>query len=516
MLVVLPFYSGDAWLATKNLEWANQLDGTLPYECILSSDSKTDSSQVLALAKTIFTKVSECKYDRVQYDHWPFAQNNAFCQTARFVERFKQPWFWWEVDSVPIRKGWLAALEAEYLNGKKPFGGHWNPDTGIFNGVAIYPSSVPRYSYRAAMCDLLEPRKMADGSMYQPPWDFYCSSEVFPHLHIMNALMQHVWDVNGKCPTFPDDDSVKRILRPGIVLFHRCKDGSLIERLSGGKDLGRAQIVAEAVHVKQEVAAPAKRVEILLVSYFKDVLWAEYCLKSINRFATGFSGITVVVPRRDRALFKKPSEDAGAKLKVFDEVSGKGHLHHEIIKCRADEYCQDVDYILHIDSDSILREPITPDDYLIGEKPVILMQAYEDFKTLQPNVLHWQRATKIALGFEPEYEFMRQLPLLYPRWLYRKVRDAVEAYVSRPFDIFVLSRAHNGLPDFSEFNALGAIAYKNHHAEFEWIDCGKNGYGHQKLIQFWSQSPPDKPQEIWLDGKKIEIVPIEMIQKVLA
>lgn len=233
LLVVLPFFYGDEHLLLKNLAWMKELDGRLDYDCLLSCDTKTDPAAALKAAQELFVGVKIHRYARVERDEWPRQQNNSFMNTAWHVAaKHKGPWLWMETDAVPICKGWLDALWAEYQKGRKPFGGHWNFTNSVFNGVAIYPYNISTYSQRVMMAGLVEARNAA-GAIHQPPWDVYGSGEVHKHLHVMNGLMQHSWhdDLTKKAWTFPDQASVKRGVRDGVVLFHRNKDLSLVDRL---------------------------------------------------------------------------------------------------------------------------------------------------------------------------------------------------------------------------------------------------------------------------------------------
>jgi hypothetical protein len=232
MIVVVPFFSGDAWLAEKNIRWAIELDGKVSNECLLAFDTKTDPKNVVDAAGKYFSRVHTFSYDRPLHNDWPWPQNNAFGNVHRYIPtKFKCPWFWWETDSTPLVPGWIKTLQDEYYRGKRPFGGHWNPTAKMFNGLAIYPNNVSAYSMRAATCDLVEAKVTPQNPHYQPPWDAYCSEEVHKNLHIMNRIMQHVWNLDGKDITFPDAESVERIVRKDVVLFHRVKDGTLIDRM---------------------------------------------------------------------------------------------------------------------------------------------------------------------------------------------------------------------------------------------------------------------------------------------
>jgi hypothetical protein len=226
MIIVLPMYFGDLWLAQKNLEWMIELDGKAPYECVISCDTKTEPKEVTALAKTFFTKVHQFRYDRLRGDSsWPRAQNHSFMSSCWFMyHNFpKRSFLWAETDACPTRPGWLQAIEECHINGRKPFSGHWNYATGVFNGVAVYPWNISSFAPKAMTASLVEG--------YQPPWDVYCSKEIERYLTKANHLFQHIWrdDTTGEAHTFPTRESVRDVIRPGVVLFHRCKDGSLYQ-----------------------------------------------------------------------------------------------------------------------------------------------------------------------------------------------------------------------------------------------------------------------------------------------
>lgn len=224
-LVCLPFYSGDLWLARKNLEWMISLDAKVPYECVLSCDTQTDATEVITLAKQFFKKVHQFRYGRVKETKWPHPQNNAFMHTAWFMAQSfpKQAWLWKETDSIPLCSGWLQQIEECHKAGGKPFTGHWNDQTGVFNGVAVYPWDISRYAPRAMTASLVEGQ--------QPPWDVYCSKEVERHLNKANHLFQHIWndDATGQPHLFQHAGDIDRIIRKGVVLFHRDKTGSIID-----------------------------------------------------------------------------------------------------------------------------------------------------------------------------------------------------------------------------------------------------------------------------------------------
>ncbi len=225
MLVALPFHSGDEALALKNLNWIKTIDGSIPAECLLSYDNATDPARMKELAAQVFTKVHTFSYRAPRERKWPYPQNQAFQNTAWHVfnELPKTSWLWLESDCVPVRKGWYEAIRDRHKSGGKSFTGHWNYEKKVWNGVSVYPHNTPEFGQNLML-------------IVDNPWDVHASRDIFPHLQIANDLFQHEWmdHATGQAWTFPNHATVRRVLRPGVVLFHRCKDFSLGERLQEG------------------------------------------------------------------------------------------------------------------------------------------------------------------------------------------------------------------------------------------------------------------------------------------
>lgn len=490
MLITLPFFSGDSWLALKNLDFAIELDGRVDFDCLLVSDTQCDMTQVESKAAQYFRKIHKFQYDAPQIRTWPVPQNNAFCQTSRYITQFKCPWFWWETDSVPVKPGWLTAIWEEYKRGKKPFGGHWNYGDKIFNGVAVYPSMVAAYSQKAAIADLLE--LLPGAPQPQPPWDFYCSEEVFPKLHIMNNIMQHLWDMDGKSVTFPDQISVGRLLRPEVVLFHRSKDGTLIDRLRERKakpediPIVAPSVSIDTVHGQSQMAKATTH--IFVVTYYKDAEWLKCCLKSIFKFGVGFDGVTVAYPKRDRDIIRPICVTFGAIAREFEEIEGKGHLHQNAIKCMADIFCPSADFILHTDCDCLFDQPLVPADYFQDSKPVLLIEDFERMKPVgnEATGYLWKAPTEKALGMKCQYETMRRHPAVHYRATYQAMRKHVETIHGTSFIDYVMAQNPKFPYGFCEFCALGCYAHHFMYGKYYWIDVGTQERPKDKLVQLWS------------------------------
>jgi len=224
MLVVIPVCHKDEELVLKNLDWEYELDGQIGAECIVSCPEGFNTQKVIEKLRRV------CPSDRIHtliYSEWagdpkwPMPQNWAWQSTARSLAKFGQPWLWWEADSTPIRKGWVEEIRKQYAYANMPFMGYVTDQNGTephMAGVGVYPPEVARYSINAMLCRAM-------------PFDVMLARDTLTQTHKANHLIQHHVHENGDSTHFPTSASVDDIIQPGVVLFHRCKDGSLIDRL---------------------------------------------------------------------------------------------------------------------------------------------------------------------------------------------------------------------------------------------------------------------------------------------
>lgn len=217
--LVLPFWAGDARLMLKNINWMNFLHGKKDTTAVLLADVAVDAGmiqQIVQVAKSVFSDVVIHRYSSVGFSGWPNGPNRAF-QEACYVmaSRKGSPgWFWMEADAVPVVPDWLEQLSVEYERGGKPFAGTIIECMGWhLNGIAIYPAEVQRY------CKSLMKIREA--------WDVALNSEITPHRHKMNHLIQH----HMSPPSFASAPDLMAI-EPGVVVIHPDKSGNLIDRLA--------------------------------------------------------------------------------------------------------------------------------------------------------------------------------------------------------------------------------------------------------------------------------------------
>lgn len=238
MIVVIHFCTKDVDLAIKNLNWWIYLDGKSDLDCVLSYDDITPANKVAeveGLASRYFKSVQKFWYPAPVRKTWPHAPNWAWQETARYMAAtHSKPWLWMESDGVAIRKGWLTDIAAEHYRAGKPFSGHIVTGMGHCNGLCVYPPIVAQYAR-----DCLHVTEIA--------WDVVLGGElsrdgdILKFVHPAHTLFQHCWCINpsdgkawngsGEVATFKNTHDVIRLVDLTMAIFHRCKDGTLIDML---------------------------------------------------------------------------------------------------------------------------------------------------------------------------------------------------------------------------------------------------------------------------------------------
>lgn len=242
MLVVLPFYSGDYARMEKLLEWLAMMDSESlkHHEALLWSPYSIGVyGEITALAKRSFGTVYAGQYDEVGGAP-PAPQNNAWQSAARHMDNSTRgDWLWLESDAVPIKPGWLDILENAHKLGGKTFTGNVVGKQHM-TGCGIYPNSVFGHIYNAMMTR-------------QKPFDIVAGimDGILSKTHPINDLIQHTPDVDFH---FNSQEDVDNIVHPEAVLFHKCKDGSLIDVLK--------QRIPKRVPPILEINKPKEKVKV--------------------------------------------------------------------------------------------------------------------------------------------------------------------------------------------------------------------------------------------------------------
>ncbi len=491
LVVVIPVAAFDWNLAVKMLTWWAKLLGGQPNHfttVALCSPALTDEQRD-ALGDSNLPNLALVVAEDVKESGYFGTPNQMFKAGLEWVEA-KAPgkaMLWVEADCVPMRPAWVEEIMAEYRACGRPFMGDVERGGGIphLTGNAVYHPSWRTLAPALAALP---------GPVVEMGWDSQAAHDVLPRSHYAKTIQQ-TWR-----PPLPITAAwASTNIRPETALFHQCKDGSLIDVLCEQRGIAPIALGAAlckstydsdkakfaSIEMAGTVLAPppyrtvVKRgatelprklggCEILIVSCRRDIELLAYCLASIKKNATGFSGVTLVVPVADAKLFQKFGREV--TLTTFDERADKGMLHHEILICRADELCPHADHVLHMDSDCMFWQPVTPAHYIADGRCQMVRERYEDIAPRNPNRLIWRTCVERATGITPEFECMVRHPQVYPRALYGHMRALVEQHTGRGFDDYVFS-CENGFPQgFCEFDTLAAVGIRDMATKFNFVD----------------------------------------------
>lgn len=229
------------------------------------------------------------------------------------------------------------------------------------------------------------------------------------------------------------------------------------------------------------------------VTFARDLDFLRYSIESFRKYASGFSGVTIVVPSWDVVKFlqfeRYSTPECPILIKNFLEYPGKGFVHHLAMKCSADVFSPEAKYILHMDPDCLFSLPVTPSDYFVHGKPVMVIEPYSALEKKHPARFNWKRVTEEALKFQCSHETMCRHPAVHPSFIYPAVRKHIESAHQTPFVDFVLKQKNNYPQGFGEFNTIGSYALKYNNPDYHFIDVGDEGEARHppsKVTQMWS------------------------------
>jgi glycosyltransferase involved in cell wall biosynthesis len=191
-------------------------------------------------------------------------------------------------------------------------------------------------------------------------------------------------------------------------------------------------------------------IDIYIKSYKNDFKWLELCLKSIEKYVTGYNEIIIVIPESDTF-----HSDMAFVHRVKEE--GHGYLFQQYCKMTAFHYCS-APYVMYVDSDCIFHSPVNVQDLIKEDKPQILMTSYSEI----PGV-PWQKPTADFIGQVPEFEFMRRHCFIYHRQTLVNLYNWFKGDLKK----HILSRVNR---EFSEFNAIGFYAYLFERDKYNFVN----------------------------------------------
>jgi hypothetical protein len=220
------------------------------------------------------------------------------------------------------------------------------------------------------------------------------------------------------------------------------------------------------------------KIDIFIKTYEKDFKWLQFCLESINKFVYNINNIIIAIPQYDYDKFNeilniKHLHNISNNIKyIVTNDYGDTYLYQQYIKMTSYQY-SDADLIMFVDSDVIFKEETNIYDLFIENKPIIYYTPYQHVGI----AICWKQPTSQFIGEEQHYEFMRRNCLIY-------FRDTISTiHIQYPNLEEIIMSSSIG---FSEFNAIGAWAFKNEKDRYTFINSREVAPKPQKYIQFWS------------------------------
>jgi hypothetical protein len=519
-LVVIPFCAKDVDLAWKQTELIARLNSGKKTEadCLLTWDNQTPkdkAARVKAQAERYFRRVFTYVYPAPPQEPWPRPQNAAFQRTCVYLSLcFNCPWLWLEPDATPLRPDWLDMIMDEYKKGGQPFMGHIVEGMGHVNGCAVYPPKIEWHAQAGLRCT-------------DVAFDVAMKKEMQGKVHKANHIIQHHWEADPNSTmanwskaglvTFPTWESVDERVDFRCAFHHRCKDGTLIDRIIEHNWGGESE---STINVPQHTPPPTldepskpilqprnqravlPKVEIFYVTYQRDLSWVAPSLESIDLFAKGFAGVTMLVPNTQLKVFEPICKKHSAKLIGFDEMPGKGMVHHMVMLMSADKFVpRGTTHVLHLDPDCIFFKPTHVSDYFTDGKPHWVVRTYASLtgaNGLTSDCAQWEKVTEKALGYPPVWYTMCRHPSIFCVDLYAGLRNHITDIQGKPFEDYVLSCKNEFPQTFAEFPTMGAWAIKAHPDRWFWIDVSQGLAPKDRLKVYWSHAGLDQRME---DGR---------------
>lgn len=228
MLVTLAFCQREIPLVQKLAGWIKELGGVDNHELLLAPAWSVfmtgEHKPVIELFEKSFSTVKVMQPPGEDEYGWPDSANFAWRAVVSHVVNGLGgvPFFWMEADAVPLCPDWLDRIEAEWKASGKPFLGARValPDIPVhMTGIAVYSEIAKHIPKNQVIQYQFSYRKP------QVAFDVQHREQTLPNAKL-TALIQHEW----KPEPFADDASLSR-LNPETVIYHQCKDGSLIDRL---------------------------------------------------------------------------------------------------------------------------------------------------------------------------------------------------------------------------------------------------------------------------------------------
>jgi hypothetical protein len=231
MIVAIGISDKDERLARQWLAWVALLSTRAP-ECkvplLVMQTCRLNQHHTAMFREALAQALFPVEYATVPDEEetgYPKSASHLFLRTMEHCEKAYpgQAILWCEPDTVPMIPGWQANIESEYKAYAQPFMGVIERGHGFAHlaGVAVYPHNWRKKA--PLLANVMNAPDVFWGKGLGQAFDTYAAPETVPQTHEARTIQQ-VWR-----PIMPiTQDWIKKNVRPGVALFHQCKDGSMI------------------------------------------------------------------------------------------------------------------------------------------------------------------------------------------------------------------------------------------------------------------------------------------------
>ncbi len=232
-------------------------------------------------------------------------------------------------------------------------------------------------------------------------------------------------------------------------------------------------------------------IDIYVRTYEKDLKWLKYCLRSINKFVTGYRDIIICIPE-DQAYLLDGWNLTKEKV-VTCPVYKDDYLGQQISKIYA-YGDSDADIIMFADSDLVFHTKTDLSEYMDGDK----ILSYKTHYSKVEGAIAWKAITEKALGQEVEFEMMRRHPFLYYRDTLKSCVGEFRQRTGKELSDYIQRQAFR---QFSEFNYLSAYTdLVAQDQRYLFQDTENLSLPDTKLKQFWSWSNLTEEEKTEIEG----------------
>lgn len=286
-------HAGDVDQLLLLLEWVSDLGSLKNHSAVICADAGTPFDQVQkakGVAESIFGAVEVITNER-SITSWIEGPKSMFLATAKWAAQKGVAWLLMDSDAIPLSSGWLDAIETEYRQAGKPYMGHvFGCDqpglpSSLMSPIAVYPS------------DSIELESVIRAGHH---WDVSVADTVVPKCHD-TKLIHNLFGEFNRPPTFAEKGIAgtnvfqPENIRTGAVIFHRNKDGTLINLLRKRMNIPTKPFPREDGEAFFQMGRYGDL--ILLLPAFQE--WARVTghptiVVTSNEFGTVFDGVSYV------------------------------------------------------------------------------------------------------------------------------------------------------------------------------------------------------------------------------